>query len=362
MTNIYNNYEKKNLFKISKEIICPECLEICLLNIKDFKINLFHCKNGHKIENIGLKEFNNMQIINESKIKCFNCNNNKSTTYNNEFFICLTCNKYLCPLCKSNHDKTHKIIEFDKKNYICNIHYDSYISYCKECKTNLCMLYEKKHNKKHYIENYKAIIQDEKDIKEELNQFKEKIEKMKEKIKSIIGMTDKVIKNMEIYYEINYKILNNYKIENKNYEHLKNIFEIKNNINIKDIDNIIKEDNIKNQIMNILIIYNKMIPKQSVITRNPPKECLIYENLINLNKKFIQLEKEIKEKSNNMNDKIKKMKNKLLDVPKKKTIFSNCVVYENKSSGLASIEFNDGGKYEGEFLNDEKNGIGIDYK
>ena len=33
-------------------------------------------------------------------------------------------------------------------------------------------------------------------------------------------MTDKVIKNMEIYYEINYKILNNYKIENKNYEHL----------------------------------------------------------------------------------------------------------------------------------------------
>ena len=45
---------------------------------------------------------------------------------------------------------------------------------------------------------------------------------------------------------------------------------------------------------------------------------------------------------------------------KTKIIFNNCIVYENKSSGLASIEFNDGEKYEGEFLNDEKNGIGID--
>ena len=113
-------------------------------------------------------------------------------------------------------------------------------------------------------------------------------------------MTDIVIKNLEIYYEINCKILNNYNIQNKNYEHLKNIFEIKNNINIKEIDNIIKEDNIKNQIINILNIYNKMKSRQNLITRNPPKKCLIYETMINLNKEFIKLEKEIKEKSNNM--------------------------------------------------------------
>ena len=64
-----------------------------------------------------------------------------------------------------------------------------------------------------------------------------------------------------------------------------------------------------------------MISKQNLITRNPPKEGLIYETMINLNKEFIKLENEIWEKSNNMNEKIEKMKNKLLDLPKEKTNF-----------------------------------------
>ena len=34
---------------------------------------------------------------------------------------------------------------------------------------------------------------------------------------------------------------------------------------------------------------------------------------------------------------------------KTKIIFNNCIVYENKSSGLASIEFNDGGKMKEDF-------------
>ena len=88
---------------------------IFLLNIKDFRINLYQCKNTHKSDNILLDEFYNTQMINEAKIKCSNCNNNKKITYNNQIFICLTCQQNLCPLCKSNHDKIRKIIDYDKK-------------------------------------------------------------------------------------------------------------------------------------------------------------------------------------------------------------------------------------------------------
>ena len=55
--NKSNNEKEKKI--ISKEIICPECKENILLNIKDYKINLYECKNGHKIENILINEFEN---------------------------------------------------------------------------------------------------------------------------------------------------------------------------------------------------------------------------------------------------------------------------------------------------------------
>ena len=37
---------------ISNDIICPICKENILMNIKDYKINLYECKNNHKKENI----------------------------------------------------------------------------------------------------------------------------------------------------------------------------------------------------------------------------------------------------------------------------------------------------------------------
>ena len=43
------------------------------------------------------------------------------------------------------------------------------------------------------------------------------------------------------------------------------------------------------------------------------------------------------------------MKNKLNIEPKEKIRYSDCLYYENKSSGLASIEYDDGSKYEEDF-------------
>ena len=36
-----------NIFQDSKEVICPICKENCLIEIKDYKILLYNCKNNH---------------------------------------------------------------------------------------------------------------------------------------------------------------------------------------------------------------------------------------------------------------------------------------------------------------------------
>ena len=110
-----------NIIK-SNDIICPFCKEICKYEIKDHRIKLFGCKNGHVKENIKLKDFNDKQKIDLTEIICNKCNKNKYETFNHEIYFCCECNINLCPLCKSIHDKTHSLINYDKKNYVCNKH------------------------------------------------------------------------------------------------------------------------------------------------------------------------------------------------------------------------------------------------
>ena len=91
--NINNN---ENIIK-SKDVICPECKENILINIKDYRINLYDCKNNHIKNNILLEEYENTQKIDISKIKCDKCRDkNLSNIFNNKFYICYTCNMNLC--------------------------------------------------------------------------------------------------------------------------------------------------------------------------------------------------------------------------------------------------------------------------
>ena len=109
---------------ISKNIICPICKENVLINYDNFKINFHDCKNNHNMIKT-LSEFEKTQKIDLNNIICNECNiNNKGNTHNNDFYICNTCNINLCPLCKSNHDKNHNIINYEDKNYICRKHKD----------------------------------------------------------------------------------------------------------------------------------------------------------------------------------------------------------------------------------------------
>ena len=156
---VYNNRKKENDKEIIlNEIICPECKENILINLKDYKINLYECKNGHKMENILLNDYENTQKVDLSQIICNNCYKyNLNNIFNKELYICNECNINLCPLCKYKHDKNHNFINYSDKNYICKKHKDGYIKYCKECKENICFYCISDHNNHNIIELLKII-------------------------------------------------------------------------------------------------------------------------------------------------------------------------------------------------------------
>jgi len=183
---------KENIKKfepiISNEIICPKCKENCRFRINDYKIILYGCQNNHEKRNIILDEFYKTQTIDESKIICDNCKeNNKQITYNKQFYKCLACTHNLCPLCKSKYDKSHIVIGYEQKNYICNKHNEIYDSYCDKCKYNLCLLCQNEHSHKDNIINYKDILPDLNYIKKDIN----------------ISINNKIIKLIEINDKIN---------------------------------------------------------------------------------------------------------------------------------------------------------------
>ena len=139
----YDEPEKINNQKKSKNIICPVCHQNIWINLSKQKISLYGCRNGHNKDYISFEEFEKTQYIDESKIICDNCKlKNKNDSYENKFYICCNCKLKLCPLCKSNHDNSHDFIDYDTKNYYCDIHYDIYNSYCNNYKKDICVLCE----------------------------------------------------------------------------------------------------------------------------------------------------------------------------------------------------------------------------
>ena len=266
LVNDINNKDHENkeeIIKKNKDIICPKCGEICLINIKDYKIKLNKCNNNHSIENILLDEFNHLQRKNKIlNLKCSECNIGINEIYKKKLYKCCNCKINICPLCKSKHekhDKNHIIIEYELRNYLCNVHGEKYISYCEECNKNLCDMCEIEHTNHNYNSLTKLIINKENNSKE----LKIKIVNLINEINDIINKLNKIIENMKIYYNLNNNIMNNYNKRNKNFEILMNINNIYNNneLIIKDITEIINENKIENKIKYLYNIYDKMITK-----------------------------------------------------------------------------------------------------
>ena len=200
-----------------------------------------------------------------NSINCQNCKKiNKSETTYNEFYKCLICNIYLCPLCKTIHDKSHNIINMDK-NYICSIHNESYSIYCSDCKINSCIQCFNEKHKNHkkiffadIMPNMDEINNKMKDLKKSIDIFKQNIEEMKSKLNTLVNSFD-------LYYKINEEIIRNYRTKERNYEILMNINQINDsNIIINKLNDINNEIDVISKLQKIVNIYKIMNIREEV--------------------------------------------------------------------------------------------------
>jgi hypothetical protein len=308
----------KNKYK-TEDILCPKCGENILLRIKDYKINLYNCKNGHNIENILLTQFNDTKLIEPTNTLCSGCKKkNINNSYNNKINKCLTCQIILCPFCTLTHDKNHKIIDFKERNLRCNYHNEDYIKYCTKCKLNICMACEEEH-KNHKVIYFGDILTDKEKIKNDINEIKSYIEKFKGEIDNIISKLNEIKNNIEIYFNICNEVVNDYETKNRNYELLMNIKELeKYKLDLfKDIDKIINDDNIFDKFNDLMNIGFKMNNQNNIKKSEKDKK------IEKLNNKIVILENDIKENKEKIKDFNNKNDNLKNELENKKTEISN---------------------------------------
>ena len=249
---------------ISKDFICPDCYENIILTLDNYKIN-YKCKNyfinkKHCKSLMNFDQFEDLQKIDLTKIKCGQCDKLKNEIYNYQFYFCCNCKTNLCPLCYSNHDTSHKILNYDDKNYKCEKHYENFIEYCENCNQNMCFLCRDEH-KNHKIINLEMIGKDK--IIIELENTKKTINEVKSYVEDLKNKLDYVIKNLENFYTLSKNFVDNYKVENRNYYILQNLKEIRNyNTNLLlELKSISNEKFFSKKFNQIMDIYNKMNAK-----------------------------------------------------------------------------------------------------
>ena len=276
LVNDIDNTTGGPCFKKSENIICPKCKESVIITVKDYKIFLSQCKNGHKYDNILFSKFNELQTEDISKIMCGICKKSKNHISGNKMFICITCKINLCILCKSIHDDSHILIDYDKKNYICENDGENFTSYCQTCKKNLCVSCENEHSE-HDIIPFSKLMKKKNELIKQNSDLKKDIDNFKKLINDITKKLNQVRDNVDIFFDINKNLINSTKKQYRNYEELISINEINNNNTIQtDINNIINENNINNQINKILDIYDKM----GIEEENHNQNNEINENII----------------------------------------------------------------------------------
>ena len=202
------NQQNENIKR--KEISCPQCGKSIKIKIKDYKIMLYDCKNGHKINKILLDEFAKTQKFKEPDIQCKNCRDKNNIEQ--MYYRCYKCKINLCHFCYSIHNQTHKIVNCDQNDYICSIHGDKLCSFCKTCKLNICNLCKIKHNF-HEIVDFISITPNKDLIIKNKTELKKNIELFHNNITDIINILNKLFHNIEQYFQI-YNNINDLRSKN----------------------------------------------------------------------------------------------------------------------------------------------------
>ena len=281
LVNEINNYTGGPYFKKSENIICPQCKESIIISVKGYKISLSQCKNGHKYDNLLLSQFNELQTEDISQILCGVCKKSKSQTFENKMYFCFDCKINICNLCVSVHDNNHNIIEYEKKNYICENDGEHFTSYCQTCKKNLCVSCENDHSQ-HEVIPFSKLMKNKNELIKQNTNLKKDVDNFKKIINDITEKLNKVRDNIDIYFDINKMLINSTKRTYRNYEELVSINEINNNNTIQtDINSIINENNINNQIKGIMEMYKKMEFEEEI--QNPSQNNENNDNNTNIN-------------------------------------------------------------------------------
>ena len=225
--------------------ICPECSETIKFDVNNYQIYLSECRNGHS-KFLPINEYEKTQYIDLNKIICKSCGTNKNKVYDNKMYMCYTCNSVLCPLCKNNHDKKHAVVNYDFKNFLCERHYESYNSYCSYCKVNLCLRCQKYHQEQNII-SFGNIFPEKDELLVKLEETKKVIDVFKKDIKEIIKKLNTVKENIELLYDIYYKMITKFDSRKRNYETFMSI----NSFNTNMVFQAVKQINQNNSINNI---------------------------------------------------------------------------------------------------------------
>jgi hypothetical protein len=123
------------------------------------------------------------------------------------------------------------------------------------------------HNE-HDIANYEDELVNTKDILKSMNKLRITIDKYKQNLKELITKINKVIEYVDIYYDINKKILDNYqKGKKRNYNLILNLKELQNSMN-EQIEIISIDQDYGHNLNSILYTYNEMINKNKSIEIN----------------------------------------------------------------------------------------------
>ena len=289
--------------ELLNNLLCPSCENLISMSINEGKITLKNCCNNHKLQNLSISLFINLQSnIKRKDNYCVNCNNNLN--YYNYFYIC-SCNYFICPLCKDEHNeknKKHYQIINNKQFLICEKHNMLFNFFCNKCNKNLCnncIDEHKEHNKniilfKEIIQSIKIndIINEIKIFKNNLDKYKDNLNKIREKYIELENNINIKFNNYNILYNIIHNLMEYLENEENTYENLnsilhlnlkkfnKEIFSLLENLKMKFINLFEKEKKQKE----IIFLYQKdnnntriKIFDEKFILNNKNK-CKIYIN------------------------------------------------------------------------------------
>jgi len=172
------------------------------------------------------------------------------------------------------------------KNNYCKIHGERYISYCKDCDQNLCDLCDFSKHNINFLYKFK-------NDKENIFKLKKLLEDLKKEDIILDIKFNKIIENIESYYNMANNVINTYNnSKEKNFQLLKNINNL-NKYNQKIIEDIEKLKNKNNKLEIISDIYkNMIIDNELILNYKIEKEhkIRIFEEIfVNKNKNNYQI-------------------------------------------------------------------------